>query len=212
MLFLHGIGGHSGQWHPVARGLATESATLCWDARNYGNSHGPTVETMGDFADDLLALLDLLGLEKVIAVGHSMGGRILIETACRAPDRFAGLVLSGAQSAHLAHMTPEGRADYLDQRRAMFRGDIVPPDMARKVADGVLADTAPEAVRAALAADFQALRRDGYLDALAASIGWDRRADLPRLTMPSHFCAARRTMSARPRKRAPSPTPCPKRP
>ncbi|MFD0979082.1 alpha/beta fold hydrolase [Tropicimonas aquimaris] len=184
MLFLHGIGGHSGQWTPIADGLTARAATLCWDARNYGGSHGPMVLSMADFADDLLALLDLLGLERVIAVGHSMGGRILIEAACRAPERFAGLVLSGAQAAHLAHMTEAEREIYLGRRRAMFDGETVTPEMAARVADSVLAPDAPEAARTALSADFQALRRDGYLSALAASIGWDRRADLTSLTMP----------------------------
>ncbi|SNS25259.1 alpha/beta fold hydrolase [Tropicimonas sediminicola] len=184
MLFLHGIGGHSGQWSPIADGLTTRATTLCWDARNYGGSHGPTVAGMADFADDLLALLDLLDLERVIAVGHSMGGRILIEAACRAPERFAGLVLSGAQAAHLAHMTEAEREIYLGRRRAMFDGETVTPEIAARVADSVLAPDAPEAARTALSADFQALRRDGYLSALNGSIGWDRRGDLPALTMP----------------------------
>lgn len=184
LLFLHGVGGRSADWCQVAQTLSARAAVLSWDARGYGDSDGPLVARFADFADDLLGALDALGLQRVLALGHSMGGRILIEAACRAPERFAALMLCGTQSAYLAHMTAEARDDYLDTRRGMFEAGCVRPDAAERIVAQVLALDAPAALRLRVRQDVQALRPEGYLAALAASIGWDRRADLSRLTMP----------------------------
>jgi len=184
VVLLHGIGGHRGQWRQQLRALSDRFGVIAWDARNYGDSHGPRVERFEAFAGDLFALLDALGLGRVIAVGHSMGGRILIEAALARPGRFAGLVLSGAQPAYLEHMTPEGRAAYVEKRTGMFAGGVVRPETAARVAAEVLPPDAPEALRAELAAGFARLRPEGYLAALEASAGWSRVAGLGRLRMP----------------------------
>jgi len=184
LLLLHGIGGHCGQWAAQVAALGTRFGTLAWSARGYGQSIGPTVRTMGDFADDLLRLLDTLAVERIIAVGHSMGGRILLECAARAPDRIAGMVLSGAQSAFLAHMTSDEAAQYLARRRALFDDGAVSAERARALALGVMAQGAPPRAVDRLADDFTRLRRDGYLSAIRASIGWSREDILPDLDMP----------------------------
>ena len=164
--------------------LASDYALIAWDARGYGDSVGPQVTCMGDFAKDLLHTLDALGLEKVIAVGHSMGGRIVMEAASVAPDRFAALVLSGAQASYLAHMTDAEREIYVSSRQALFSDGSVPEDRARSVAAQVLPPDASESSRAQVAADLAALRPEGYLSALAASAGWDQSDSLSDLTMP----------------------------
>lgn len=184
VVLLHGIGGHRGQWRRQTRALSDRFGVIAWDARNYGDSQGPRIARFSAFAEDLFALLDALGVGRAIAVGHSMGGRILIEAALARPDRFAGLVLSGAQPAYLEHMTPEARAAYVDKRAGMFDGDAVRPETAARVAAEVLPPDAPAELRADLAAAFARLRPEGYLAALAASAGWTRAADLGRLRMP----------------------------
>lgn len=184
VLLLHGIGGHRGQWRRQTLALADRFGVIAWDARNYGDSHGPRITRFDAFAEDLFALLEALGLGRVIAVGHSMGGRILMEAALARPERFAGLVLSGAQPAYLEHMAPEARAAYVEKRAGMFAEGVVSPDMAARVAAEVLPADTPADVRAALAADFARLRPEGYLAALEASAGWSRAAEVGRLRMP----------------------------
>lgn len=164
--------------------LANKCSVFAWDARGYGDSIGPPVQTMGDFADDLERVLDSLQLDRVIAVGHSMGGRILMEFVARAPDRVAAMVLSGAQASYLSHMTNADRQTYVSSRKAIFDNGVVPPAKAREVAKQVLPDTVDTAVLDQLVLDFQKLNSAGYLDALAASAGWDRSEVLLGLTMP----------------------------
>lgn len=183
-MLLHGVGGHKGQWARQLADLASDCAVLAWDARGYRDSSGPPVTRMRDFADDLLAVLDGLGLEKVVTVGHSMGGRIAMELAAYAPQRIAGMVLSGAQASYLAHMTTLERDHYVASRKALFEAGRVSARKAAALACQLLPGGADQAARDRLAEDFECLNRDAYLAALGASAGWDRSDVLSGLTMP----------------------------
>lgn len=164
--------------------LSTEFATFAWDARGYGQSHGPQVTSMRDFAEDLLRVLDSLELDRVIAVGHSMGGRILMEVCALNPDRLGAIVLSGAQASFLTHLDAAQRHDYVLSRQSLFVDGEVSPEAARRVARQVLPQDATDAMIARLVSDFGHLGRDGYLAALYASAGWDRSDILSGLKMP----------------------------
>jgi len=63
------------------------------DMRGFGESAWAKEYTVPAFAGDLIALLDHLGWEKAILIGHSMGGRNCTYCAAENPDRIAGLVL-----------------------------------------------------------------------------------------------------------------------
>ncbi len=184
LILLHGIGGHAGQWTAQLQALSDRCGVLAWTARGYGASTGPRVRDMGDFIDDLARLLDVLGLDRVLAAGHSMGGRILLELAATRPDRIAAMVLSGAQSAYLAHMSAAEADSYVAKRRAIFEEGGIGAAEARALAASVMsADASPLALDR-LTDDFTALNRDGYLAAIEASMGWDREAVLSDLKMP----------------------------
>lgn len=183
-VFLHGIGGNARQWASIFKRLTGRGRLIAFDARGYGGSDGPPLTSFGDFADDLVALMDALGLGCVLGVGHSMGGRVLVEAGLRAPDRFGALFLSGTQPAYLAHMSEADRVAYVSARKTLFEAGRVPYEKAEKVARSVVAPGTDDAAVERLAADFGRLRPDGYLAALSVSSGWDRRADLSALKMP----------------------------
>jgi YbgC/YbaW family acyl-CoA thioester hydrolase len=106
VLFIHG--------YPVDHSIWTHQlATLDgWsriapDLRGMGQSDAPDLGySMETYAADLAALLDLLGAEQAVLVGHSMGGYIAFEFLRRWRNRVRGLVLvdSRAESD-----TPEGK-------------------------------------------------------------------------------------------------------
>jgi pimeloyl-ACP methyl ester carboxylesterase len=63
---------------------------------HHGHGRGPRRAErfrIDDSADDHIALLDALGIDKVIVLGYSLGGPIGLDLARRHPDRVAGLVL-----------------------------------------------------------------------------------------------------------------------
>jgi pimeloyl-ACP methyl ester carboxylesterase len=69
---------------------------------HHGHGRGPQRAErfrIADSADDHIALLDALGIDKVIVCGYSLGGPIGLDLARRYPDRVAGLVLQATALA-----------------------------------------------------------------------------------------------------------------
>jgi 3-oxoadipate enol-lactonase len=69
------------------------------DLRGMGQSDAPDLGySMATYADDLLAMLTTLGLERAVLCGLSMGGYVAFEILRRAPERVLGLVLMDTQA------------------------------------------------------------------------------------------------------------------
>ncbi|MFD6418154.1 alpha/beta fold hydrolase [Streptomyces sp. NPDC060194] len=83
-------------WEPQAGALTGAGwRVVAPDLRGYGRSGvTPGRVLLADFADDLAALLDHLGVERAVVGGVSMGGQIAMEFRGRHPRRVRGLVLS----------------------------------------------------------------------------------------------------------------------
>ncbi|HWU14959.1 MAG TPA: alpha/beta fold hydrolase [Caulobacter sp.] len=94
-LFLSsGIGGSLELWSRQLEALAEDRRLIAWDYPGHGLSDmGRQPYDPDGYAACALALLDVLGLERVIAVGNSLGGTIALRLAGLAPSRIAGLVL-----------------------------------------------------------------------------------------------------------------------
>ena len=95
MLFLHGFANDSHVWDEIAPVLAPHYRVLAHDHRGHGDSAWD-LEGRYDsqtMASDAEALLDALGIERVVLVGHSMGGRVAMLMASDVPEKIAGLVV-----------------------------------------------------------------------------------------------------------------------
>ena len=92
VLLLHGQPGSAGDWSRVATLLAGDFRVLAPDRPGYGRTGGPATGFAGN-ADAVVALLDRLGLDRFIAVGHSWGGGVALSIMARHPERVRGLVL-----------------------------------------------------------------------------------------------------------------------
>jgi non-heme chloroperoxidase len=102
VLMLHG---YADSWFSYSRILPLLPATVravVPDQRGHGGSDRPLDGyAPDDFAEDALQLLDTLGIERAVVVGHSMGSFIARRIAVKAPERVERLVLIG--SAITAH-------------------------------------------------------------------------------------------------------------
>jgi pimeloyl-ACP methyl ester carboxylesterase len=94
VVFSHGNLMNSQMWAPQVEALRGEFRCVVWDERLHGRTKDDGgLHTYWDSADDLLALLDYLGVEQASLVGHSQGGFLSLRAALRAPDRVKALVL-----------------------------------------------------------------------------------------------------------------------
>ncbi|KAF4529849.1 hypothetical protein B566_EDAN018344 [Ephemera danica] len=94
--FIHGaLHDHSG-WTLLARWCAHHGHNaLALDLPGHLRSSGPPLNSIGELADWVLAVLDAAGVKQSALVGHSMGSLIALEAAARAPARVNRLVLLG---------------------------------------------------------------------------------------------------------------------
>jgi pimeloyl-ACP methyl ester carboxylesterase len=95
LVLVHGAGGSHLDWPAPLRRLKGANV-YGLDLPGHGRSEGAGYSSIAAYRDFLLALLDALGLEKAILVGHSMGGAISLDFALHYPDRLAGLILVGS--------------------------------------------------------------------------------------------------------------------
>lgn len=94
MVAVHGITGNHQAWGAVAGALAGAADLVAPDLRGRGASRDlPGPYGMRAHADDVIAVLDHLGLGQAVLVGHSMGGAVVAIAAVRHPERVAALVL-----------------------------------------------------------------------------------------------------------------------
>ena len=94
LLFLHGLGDSADQFEPIAARLPGNWRLLALDQRGHGGSFKPAGGySPFDFADDMKAFLDALGVSSAHLFGHSMGGRNALLLAALNPDRARSLIL-----------------------------------------------------------------------------------------------------------------------
>lgn len=96
LVLLHGFFGCGEVWAPFTERLAREYKLIIVDMRGHGGSTnitGPFLHRQS--GEDVVALLDHLGIVKVRAMGISSGAMSLLHAASRHPDRFEALVLIG---------------------------------------------------------------------------------------------------------------------
>jgi pimeloyl-ACP methyl ester carboxylesterase len=110
------------------------------DLRGFGDSEGggSTVQ-MDDYADDIIQLLDYLGIDQAVVGGMSMGGYVLLNLLDRFPNRIVGAMFLVTRAAADDEAGTQKRNDLID---AVQSGqEMVVPDTFENV---LFADTTPE--------------------------------------------------------------------
>ncbi|MBA2725280.1 MAG: alpha/beta fold hydrolase, partial [Actinobacteria bacterium] len=94
LLFIHGIAGSCDTFDTVLPEIAKECEVIAPDLLGHGRSAKPRGDySLGAYASGLRDLLEVLEVDKVSIVGHSMGGGVAMQFAYQFPERCSRLVL-----------------------------------------------------------------------------------------------------------------------
>lgn len=180
MLMLHGLAAQLHHFrYALLDDLARDTRVIALDrpGSGYSTRDPGRATAIEDQADAVAALMDALGIERALLVGHSLGGALSLAIAQRHPHRVAGMALLAPLTAQ-----PEGSPE-------AFRNLRVPASMRGFIAH-------------ALAAPFFLLRRRRIMELVFGPErmppGYATRAGGVLTLRPSHYRAATEDFSAVP--------------
>jgi pimeloyl-ACP methyl ester carboxylesterase len=117
-VLVHGLGGRWQHWTENIPELAEHGRVIAIDLPGFGRSGPPPAGySLDSFADTVAELVTQLGLRKVVAVGHSLGGPVAVRFAHRHPELVAATVLAAGTVQAFAAVLGMQRAGYRVLRR-----------------------------------------------------------------------------------------------
>ena len=93
VLLAHATGFHGRCWDGVVRALGSDVRVLAPDLRGHGRTTKRGPYDWREFGADVAAFVAALGLNGIVAAGHSMGGHSIVQAAGKHPERFEKLLL-----------------------------------------------------------------------------------------------------------------------
>ena len=127
VLLLHGWPQHWYEWREVIGPLAERHRVIALDQRGFGWSDAPAGGYAKEqLATDVLAVLDVLGLDRVRLIGHDWGGWIGFLLCIRAPERFDRFLALGVVPPW---QKPGGWRDLRDLPRYAYQPVIAAPGL-----------------------------------------------------------------------------------
>jgi len=128
LVMIMGLGANADWWGPgTIDALARHFRVLAFDNRDAGRSSPAAAPyTIRDMADDTVALMDHVGMDRAHVVGASMGGMIAQELALGYPDKVDRLVLACTTPGQSSGIppTPEAMADLMRDRSNLSVAEV----------------------------------------------------------------------------------------
>lgn len=190
VIFVTGLGGYASYWRDQVPVFSKGFEVILYDHRGIGQSdHSRIQYTVELLAEDVIGLMDALGIEKAHIVGHSTGGAVAQVLAIEHPKRLASMVIAAswtkadAYFRRLFYLRKEilsrlGPASYL-QANSLF---LYPSfyiarnneKLRQQEAQGLATFSPPEIV----------------ISRIDAILAFDRTAELARIRTPALIVAA----------------------
>jgi pimeloyl-ACP methyl ester carboxylesterase len=179
LVFVHGWAGRRQHWDQQLETFAGDHLVVRVDLAGHGESGTDRRRwTIAAFADDVAAVVNSLTLTRVVLIGHSLGGSVVVSAASRLGDRVVGVIGVDTWSALGADYRPEDvqSSVLLPEMRTDFRsgsarfvqlmcGPAAPPELVARLTDEVASMSPVIAIGVMEAAG------EGYLRALEEGLG-----------------------------------------
>ncbi len=182
LVFVHGWSCDRSYWSAQLGPFSRQYKTVAIDLTGHGESGlgQPQNWTIGSFGADVAAVVEKLGLQRVVLIGHSMGGDVVTEAARRLPGRVEGLIWIDTYKQLGTYRTPE----QVQATVAPFRESFT--ETTRTFVRGMFPPTANESLVERVAADMSSAPSAVSLASMESSFSYDRLtpATLQRLKLP----------------------------
>lgn len=181
VVFSNSLGSTHRMWDAQLATFEERFRVVRYDTRGHGQSPVPDGPySIDDLADDVIALLDALDVERAHVVGLSLGGMTAMRLAARNPERVDRLALlcTGAQLPPASAWTDRAATVRADGTKAVAEAVV-----ARWFTPQFLAER-PD-LKAEHEAMVAATPAEGYAGCCEAIAALDLRADLPNITAPT---------------------------
>jgi len=121
LVLLHGLTGSGACWSPLARAFQDEYDVVMPDARGHGNSSTPlNGYRYNDHANDVVGLIQGLGLVAPVLLGHSMGGMTAAVVASEARIPLSGVILVDPTFLSPTRQREVYESDVVEQHRRLL--------------------------------------------------------------------------------------------
>lgn len=170
VILVHGFGGHTFSFREIMPALSADYRVVAVDLMGFGYSERPQDAdySLTAQAQRVIALMDYLKIDRAAALGHSMGGEVVMRMAAMAPDRIARLVLAGSVSGDRVPTLPVSplikpflpATARLTSRLTLRRTVYDPAHLTPEMREGYLA---PARIKGSMNGLYQILR-DGRKD------------------------------------------------
>jgi len=144
IILLHGATFRAEDWENIFPRLATRYRVIAYDARGHGKSARATSYAIGEFADDLLRVIETVAGGPAIVIGHSLGGATALVAAAKRPAAVRALVL---EEPVVENWDRDWRAQYYTDVRAALDKTAELPAFKRAVASIPLPARGPRGER-----------------------------------------------------------------
>jgi pimeloyl-ACP methyl ester carboxylesterase len=136
VVLVHGLGGSLYGWRAQVRALAGAGyRAIAYDQRGAGlSAKPPGPYSVEQWAEDLIRLLDVLGIERAALVGHSMGCMVAVQAAARLDERAWAVALCGGRASW-----PEATIETFERRAELARAGRL-DEVAEEVAANGLSE------------------------------------------------------------------------
>lgn len=146
VVLLAGLGGTAHDFDALAPKLAADHRVIAVTRRGFGRSSAPPFGYGADsLADDILAVVDSLGLRRPILAGHSIAGQELSSVGNRYPEKVSGLIYLDAGFSYAfydeSHRSPTIEVNEIIRHLNALRSGSGASQQDRRTAMLTLADT-----------------------------------------------------------------------
>lgn len=120
IIFIHGFPFDKSIWKKQCEILAKDHLAVSFDIMGHGESEVGRGQYLVEFiVDDLLAVMDHIGIERSVVCGLSIGGYAALRAVDRAPSRVSGLILCNTKSTP---DTNQAKLNRVNQIRTILAG------------------------------------------------------------------------------------------